>query len=496
MSKNKKKNNKLSHDQRLKMLLTPCKTEEQFKKWIKYHLGLHLPDQTVSRYADTNPFSAIWEIYKICVWNDNPEDIDELLLVAGRGSGKTLGMAVVELMVLLHNQRDIVHVGAVQAQADRCYNYIKNFLYNRQLKSLIAPSNKPEEDRILEKANMSKSIFNINSEKVTLEVLPCTLKACPTVDQQIVTRTGNKAAGDIKKGDILLSPLGEVEVLDNKILEKECVEVELEDGTIICGTLDHKILTDKGWVELKNLTSQHDVITDKDYKFCKKCKQYKKRDLFTKRKRSKDGLRNHCRKCRNEMNLKNYYKKPLNRSKCTQCNKDRNTDKQRVHKDLCQACYRYHQRNSTLQKRDKICVNCGGNSSIKWYSGPLCRKCYRVSTYADRKNSDSNWYLIERIKNNLRSRISKIVSGQIKQGSAIKDLGCSIDNFKQYLESRWQPGMSWDNYGFNGWHIDHIKPLNSFNLNQPEELKKACHYSNLQPLWAKDNLKKSGKYEG
>jgi hypothetical protein len=178
MAPKKVKKNTLTEEQRRHMLLTPCKTEDEFRNWIRYHLGLSLPDCTVSRYADTNPFKAIWEIYRICVLNDNPEDINELLLVAGRGSGKTLGMAIIEMMIVLHDQRDIVHVGAVQAQADRCYNYIKNFLYNRKLKSLVAPSRIPEEDRILEKANMSKSIFNVNNEKITLEVLPCTLKAC------------------------------------------------------------------------------------------------------------------------------------------------------------------------------------------------------------------------------------------------------------------------------------------------------------------------------
>src|SRR6185369_14367718 len=63
-------------------------------------------------------------------------------------------------------------------QAERCYAYQKNFLYNRKLKPIVMPAEIPEDQRILEKANMSKSIFNIGHEKVTLEVLPCTLKAC------------------------------------------------------------------------------------------------------------------------------------------------------------------------------------------------------------------------------------------------------------------------------------------------------------------------------
>ncbi len=70
-------------------------------------------------------------------------------------------------------------------------------------------------------------------------------------------------------------------------------------------------------------------------------------------------------------------------------------------------------------------------------------------------------------------------------------IGCSWIDFKIYLESKFTEGMSWDNYG--KWHIDHIVPLSSFDLSDPVQLEKACHYTNLQPLWAKDNLKKSNK---
>lgn len=101
---------------------------------------------------------------------------------------------------------------------------------------------------------------------------------------------------------------------------------------------------------------------------------------------------------------------------------------------------------------------------------------------------------IERVKASLRSRLNRALKGNYKSGSAIFDLGCSIDQFKVYLESKFQPGMTWGNYGLKGWHIDHIKPLDSFNLSSKEELKIACHHTNLQPLWAADNLKKGAKY--
>lgn len=165
-------------EQERKLLLTPCKTRDELKAWIKYFLNLELPDVTVSRYSDTNPLDVVWEVYRITVLKQNPENIKELLFVAGRGSGKTLGMAIAELMVLLHDMREVVHVGAIQNQAERCYAYQKNFLYNRKLKPLVMPQDLPEDKRILEKANMSKSLFNVGGEKLTLEVIPCTLKAC------------------------------------------------------------------------------------------------------------------------------------------------------------------------------------------------------------------------------------------------------------------------------------------------------------------------------
>ena len=68
---------------------------------------------------------------------------------------------------------------------------------------------------------------------------------------------------------------------------------------------------------------------------------------------------------------------------------------------------------------------------------------------------------------------------------------------KEYslMESKFTEGMSWENQGKNGWHIDHKKPCSKFDLSKPEEQKKCFHFTNLQPLWWEDNLKKSDKYE-
>ena len=93
----------------------------------------------------------------------------------------------------------------------------------------------------------------------------------------------------------------------------------------------------------------------------------------------------------------------------------------------------------------------------------------------------------------LRKRLWSAFKNNQKTGSAINDLGCSIDELKIHLENQFKEGMNWDNHGKFGWHIDHIKPLSSFDLTKREELLVACHYSNLQPLWWYENLQKHDK---
>lgn len=104
-----------------------------------------------------------------------------------------------------------------------------------------------------------------------------------------------------------------------------------------------------------------------------------------------------------------------------------------------------------------------------------------------------------RISRNLRSRLSSALKNNYKNGSAIADLGCSLFKFKIYLQLMFHRNprdnvyMTWDNYGVKGWHVDHIRPLCNFDLSYPHQVKIACHYSNLRPMWAWENLKKGGR---
>ena len=99
----------------------------------------------------------------------------------------------------------------------------------------------------------------------------------------------------------------------------------------------------------------------------------------------------------------------------------------------------------------------------------------------------------ERLARALRGRIRDALAGKFRAGSPVRDLGCTLDELVAHIEAQWTEGMSWDTYGQRGWHIDHIKPLASFDLTDRGQFLEAAHYTNLQPLWAIDNLKKGHK---
>ena len=93
-----------------------------------------------------------------------------------------------------------------------------------------------------------------------------------------------------------------------------------------------------------------------------------------------------------------------------------------------------------------------------------------------------------------RGRIRDALRGIAKTASTEQLIGCSFEELKSHLESKFQEGMTWDNYG--DWQIDHIKPCASFDLTDSNQQKICFHYSNLQPLWKKENQSKGGRIGG
>jgi hypothetical protein len=98
-----------------------------------------------------------------------------------------------------------------------------------------------------------------------------------------------------------------------------------------------------------------------------------------------------------------------------------------------------------------------------------------------------------RLRDYLSSRLRKVLNGKSKSIFITKLIGCSLKFLKHYLEKQFKPGMSWNNYCYRGWHLDHIKPCASFDLSKPSQQRKCFHYTNLQPLWAEENMSKNGR---
>lgn len=117
----------------------------------------------------------------------------------------------------------------------------------------------------------------------------------------------------------------------------------------------------------------------------------------------------------------------------------------------------------------------------------------RAVYYRESKNARYKNDLQFKLAAVLRSRIQKFLQSSGKSGSVVRDLGCTVSKLKSHIESQFQEGMSWSNWSQNGWHIDHIKPLSSFDLTDRSQFLQACSYKNMRPLWAKENLSKGSK---
>lgn len=237
-------------------------------------------------------------------------------------------------------------------------------------------------------------------------------------------------------------------------------------------------------------------------KVCRICTEQKLLNCFYRRHKDKEGseaYRNECISCKNKINvLKN-----ANRSK-QQIELD-NNKKRKWYLENQEKTKQYRvdnkEKNKEYNKRWKEAHKKEVSEYNRDYLQTNKRKIinrHNKLIKQKRKNNPSFGIAL-----NLRSRISTMIKENTKSGSAIRDLGCSISELKQRLQSMFHPNpdtgenMTWENYGRPngklGWDIDHIIPLSLFDLGDREQFLKACNFTNLQPLWAKPNISKGGK---
>lgn len=203
-------------------------------------------------------------------------------------------------------------------------------------------------------------------------------------------------------------------------------------------------------------------------KYCYKCETVKPIGEFNKNKSKPDGMGSECRECMRQYRRENRAKLIIyeRRYRKNHPEMKRKADKK----------YYAKNKDSILPRQRKW---------VKENSERL-REYNRIRGRKYRKENPS-----VRVAQSMRARINGVLNGKIKSGSTFDLIGCDRDALVQHLENQFNDGMCWDNYG--EWHIDHIKPCASFDLTYPAEQSECFHYTNLQPLWALDNLRKNCK---
>lgn len=208
---------------------------------------------------------------------------------------------------------------------------------------------------------------------------------------------------------------------------------------------------------------------------CSKCQELKSLDSFHKSNQHPNGYRQICKLCRKPYSQFFYQK---NQKQII--NYQAGVRRRKPHKNK-----KYYQANK------------------QYFESYRSENKPRYSLWRRNNRKKLNDYRRHKIKTDpqfklscsLRSRLSTLLkqSRAKKYNTTLELLGCSLNEFKNYIEKQFQTGMSWDNYG--NWHIDHVRPCSSFDLTKEQDQKLCFRYSNLQPLWAKDNLVKSSSYQ-
>ena len=163
--------------------------------------------------------------------------------------------------------------------------------------------------------------------------------------------------------------------------------------------------------------------------------------------------------------------------KCTKCKEEKEIilfgyrdKKSKTLKSHCKKCISERKSKWVIDNRERIT-----ESKRKWK--------------INKKKTDPIYKLDENTRKIILSAFKRGVNQSNKKAKAEKILGCTINEFLNYIEYKFTEGMTFENHGIKGWHLDHIIP--TYFAKTEEELLKLNHYTNFQPLWAEDNYKKS-----
>jgi hypothetical protein len=243
---------------------------------------------------------------------------------------------------------------------------------------------------------------------------------------------------------------------------------------------------------------------------CRTCKNDLELEHFYFRKDS-GKYRTECKKCTNELATKVYHKdrdKYRERhAKYREENKEKIAAIGRIYqKENADKIREYRRKWLTAEKRQKYSLAHErkiGRANLREKQRSAWKRRYQENpekykskqrAHQRKRRADPAQRMKDALRTRLCAAIRRFRTG--RKVSGVRHLGCSFEEFVKYIESLWLPGMSWENYGNTetSWSIDHIRPVSSFDMNSEEEQALCVHYTNLQPLWHIDNIRKSNTY--
>lgn len=247
----------------------------------------------------------------------------------------------------------------------------------------------------------------------------------------------------------------------------------------------------------------HIIESNIEKKKCSSCQTYRSLDNYYNSSQTWDKLRPECKICLTEKRLENKEKITEYNKKYWQETKEVQTERHKIwvenNKEKVKEAMKTWLENNKEYKKQKDKEYREAN----WEKKKEQLRDWKRNDYKNMKENPErrDEFNKQRVKSNISRRIREILK-QEKSERSMKYVGCSLEYLKAHLQSQFQEGMSWDNYGSytignnkSGWHIDHKIPCSAFNLQNEMERNACFHYLNLQPLWGEENIKKSNNYE-
>lgn len=213
-------------------------------------------------------------------------------------------------------------------------------------------------------------------------------------------------------------------------------------------------------------------------KRCTKCGEEKNEGKFSKDKSKKDGLQHQCKDCTKQYQKANAEARKQYRKANAEKIKQQQAEYYKANAEAIKK-YKaeYYKANAEAIKQRNAEYHKANAETIKQRS---------VKYQRAKLQTDPTFKLTK----SLRRRLRRALKSNYKNSSAVRDLGCNIDELKVYLEKQFAPEMNWENYG-TVWHIDHIIPFMWLDLTQYAHQRLVCHYTNLRPMFITDNLSRT-----